>query len=100
VTSVKLRRTDLIVSDKARNIVKEKVPAVAYVNVNIHEHDDDDTLMLNGFSYVLADKTYYIQHTSKRPIAVWTAEEFAEKLAIEFLVAEDEAAGVPVITVD
>ena len=78
VGPVKMLQSDLYVADKVRNISKTTVPVLEYVNVN--ENDSGETLMINGFIFVLDQKTYYVQHTSRRPAQNTVARDAAECL--------------------
>ena len=66
----------LPVADKARNLPRTNVPALEFVNVI--ENDNGETLMINGYVFVLDQKTYYTQHTSRRPSQVTVARDAAE----------------------
>lgn len=88
VTPVKMTESQILVSDDNRDLARTNVPVLEFTNVNVHMENDDDTLMVNGFVFVIAEKTYYVQHTSKRPSPNWTAQRFAQQLAVDCLVAQ------------
>jgi hypothetical protein len=75
---VKMMQLELSVADRARNLPKTNVPVLEFVNVN--ENDNGETLMVNGYVFVLDQKTYYVQHTSRRPSQVTVARDAAECL--------------------
>ena len=71
-------QSELSISDKTRHIPKTSVPVLEYVNVN--ENDYSETLMVNGYVFVLGQKTYYVQHTSSRPALNTIARDAAKCL--------------------
>jgi hypothetical protein len=75
---VKMLESELSVADATRGLPKTTVPVLEYVNVN--ENEKGETLMINGYVFVLNQKTYYVQHTSSRPARSTTAREIAERI--------------------
>ena len=78
VNRVKTERTDLF---KFRG---SPVDTIEYAFVNeIRGEDPDKTIMGQGYSLVMRENAYYIQHTSTRPISHWTAKLIVDELLKE-----------------
>ena len=54
---------------------------IEYTFVNeIDGEDSDKTIMGQGYSLVMRENAYYVQHTSTRPISQWTAKSIVDRL--------------------
>jgi|688.fasta_scaffold369218_2 hypothetical protein len=75
VNRVKTERTDLF------KFPGSPVDTIEYTFVNeIDGEDSDKTIMGQGYSLVMRENAYYVQHTSTRPISQWTAKSIVDRL--------------------
>ncbi|MCR9200082.1 MAG: hypothetical protein NXI04_15715 [Planctomycetaceae bacterium] len=65
------------------------LPVLQFVHTSELDEDETKTLMLSGFIFVHRQRTYFVQHTSSRPITVWVALNYARQLATTLLKGDD-----------
>ena len=75
LSSLRLDKTSLSLRGER---VRTQLPVIFYTMVN--EDESEATLMAHGLVFVISGKTYYVQHTSRKPIRDWFAKSVVKRL--------------------